>query len=66
MREILLEKPVNEDSLLRQMLRNTLSLGYYGRFTDRVNDIIIPLAEDFIGFSRVPLKIRKRAFYIFC
>ncbi len=65
MDSIFLKEPINQDSLLRQMLMNSLSFGYYGCFSDQVNDALIPLAENFIEHSGVPLKIRKRAFFIF-
>ncbi len=51
--------------LYKQEADNEMSFIYYGHFSDRVNDSLVPLAEIFIGKSQVDLKIRKRAFYIF-
>jgi hypothetical protein len=65
MDRIFLYEPLNRVSILQQMMTNSLSFVYYGNFTNRVNDALIPLAESLIAASEVELKIRKRAFYIF-
>lgn len=51
--------------LFKQEAANDLSFIYYGDFSDQINDALIPLAEVVIGGSKVDMKIRKRAFYIF-
>jgi len=62
------ERSVTDNTRLRlfkQESANDLSFIYYGVFSDRINDSLVPLAEVVIGNSKVGLKIRKRAFYIF-
>lgn len=55
----------NKIDLFKQETTNDLSFIYYGKFSDQINDALIPLAEVVIGNSKVDMKIRKRAFYIF-
>jgi len=50
--------------LIREMMENNLSMIYYGDFSDKVNDTLIPFAESLIGQAEAGLMIRKRAFYI--
>jgi len=50
--------------LIREMIQNNLSMVYYGNFSDKVNDTLIPFAESLLGQAEAELMIRKRAFYI--
>ena len=65
MDRISLREPLDQVSLVKQMITNSLSFVYYGNFSNQINDTLIPLVETLIETSGVVRKIRKRAFYIF-
>ena len=54
----------NQFPLIREMMKNNLFMVYYGDFSDKVNDTLIPFTESLIGQAEAGLFIRKRAFYI--
>ena len=56
--------PPKQFPLIQEMLKNNLSMVYYGDFSDKVNDTLIPFTESLIGQAEAGLFIRKRAFYI--
>ena len=51
-------------SLYKQILEKQLTFSYVGEFSDSVNDVLIPIAENLIKKTSAPLVLRKRSFYI--